>query len=75
MFCDILWSDPVESEDGSVLNKYQFNHNRNCSYIFGVEAVTTFLNDNNLMSLIRSVFGFEFLLIGMFGSRIEISIA
>lgn len=54
MFCDILWSDPIESEDGKVANKFQFNHNRNCSYIFGVEATTKFLNNNKLMSLIRA---------------------
>lgn len=53
MFCDILWADPIESEDGTVANKFQFNHNRNCSYIFGVEATTKFLNNNKLMSLIR----------------------
>ena len=54
MFCDILWSDPIESEDGKVANKFQFNHNRNCSYIFGVEATSKFLNNNKLMSLIRA---------------------
>lgn len=54
MFCDILWSDPIESEDGSVPKKFEFNHNRNCSYIFGVEATSRFLNNNNLMSLIRA---------------------
>lgn len=54
LFCDILWADPIESEDGCVPGKFQFNHNRNCSYIFGIEATAKFLSHNNLMSIIRA---------------------
>jgi diadenosine tetraphosphatase ApaH/serine/threonine PP2A family protein phosphatase len=38
-FCDILWSDPVENDDGSQEGVYKVNEVRGCSYFYGVEAV------------------------------------
>lgn len=52
--CDLLWSDPVDSETGAQDSVWKFNQSRNCSYYFGVQAVATFLAKNNLMSIIRA---------------------
>ena len=35
LFCDILWSDPVEDDKGACPNKYIPNDVRGCSYFFG----------------------------------------
>lgn len=50
----MLWADPIETDDGQVHQTFKFNHNRNCSYIFGIEAVSKFLSNNKLMSVIRA---------------------
>lgn len=63
-FCDLLWSDPFEDgegtggesdseEDGST-SWFGYNETRQCSYIFGVEAVKHFLAENKLTSVIRA---------------------
>lgn len=54
MLCDLLWSDPVENDDGICEGTYRINDVRGCSYFFGVEAVTKFLERNNLISVIRA---------------------
>lgn len=63
-FCDLLWADPADDDkdedgdDGSSerlpTTWFAFNETRQCSYIFGVDAVTTFLNKNNLTAIIRA---------------------
>jgi len=61
-FCDIVWADPRAEEDqvGEVsdnspaLTWFSFNQTRQCSYYFGVDAVQTFLETNNLTSIIRA---------------------
>lgn len=63
--CDLLWSDPYEeggkdldTEDSHGSQKatawFDYNVTRQCSYVFGVEAVKQFLNDNKITSVIRA---------------------
>jgi len=67
--CDLLWSDPYEeggkdiaTDEGNELGHGQqastswfgYNETRQCSYVFGVEAVKQFLQDNKLTSVIRA---------------------
>jgi serine/threonine-protein phosphatase 2B catalytic subunit len=35
LFCDILWSDPVEDEKGASSQRFVQNEVRGCSYFFG----------------------------------------
>lgn len=35
IFCDLIWSDPVENDQGFCENKYKSNEVRGCSYFFG----------------------------------------
>lgn len=63
-FCDLLWSDPFEDDENSgesddddeekQTSWYGYNETRQCSYIFGVEAVKHFLAENKLTSVIRA---------------------
>jgi len=48
IFCDLLWSDPVDNEQGTCDGVYKFNEVRGCSYYYGAEAATNFLERNNL---------------------------
>ncbi len=43
MVCDILWSDPVDNDNGVCENLYRINDVRGCSYFYGIEAVKIFL--------------------------------
>ena len=52
--CDILWADPVDNEEGICENTFRMNDVRGCSYFYGNEAVNKFLEQNNLISLIRA---------------------
>jgi len=54
LFCDLLWADPVDNEDGICENIFRMNDVRGCSYFYGNEAVGKFLEQNNLLSLIRA---------------------
>ena len=54
LFCDILWSDPIDKESGDLSNNFVFNDQRGCSYVYGAEALSKFLSRNNLLSLIRA---------------------
>ena len=51
---DLLWSDPVDNEDGICENIFRNNDVRGCSYFFGLDAVNKFLDHNNLVSVIRA---------------------
>ncbi|KAG8885922.1 3',5'-cyclic-nucleotide phosphodiesterase (PDEase) (3':5'-CNP), partial [Tulasnella sp. 403] len=55
LMCDILWSDPLE-DFGSEKTQESFVHNhvRGCSYFFTYQAACTFLERNNLLSIIRA---------------------
>eukprot|EP01125_Pyxidicula_operculata_P012476 TRINITY_DN4091_c0_g1_i2.p1 TRINITY_DN4091_c0_g1~~TRINITY_DN4091_c0_g1_i2.p1 ORF type:complete len:652 (+),score=165.45 TRINITY_DN4091_c0_g1_i2:55-2010(+) len=62
--CDILWSDPLEDDTANGLRQedmhewyavnYEENSNRGAGYIFGFTAISSFLADNDLCSLIRA---------------------
>lgn len=54
LFCDILWSDPVEDEKGASSQKFAQNEVRGCSYFFGQSATNAFLQRNKLLSIIRA---------------------
>ena len=54
IFCDLLWSDPVDNDQGTCENVYKFNEVRGCSYYYGAEAATKFLERNNLLTIIRA---------------------
>jgi len=54
LFCDLLWSDPVDNEEGICENVFRMNDVRGCSYFYGNEAVGKFLDQNNLLSVIRA---------------------
>ncbi|KAJ1956499.1 hypothetical protein IWQ62_005287 [Dispira parvispora] len=55
LMCDILWSDPCE-DFGREKHRSLFSHNqtRGCSYYFSYQAVCSFLERNNLLSVIRA---------------------
>jgi len=67
-FCDLLWADPVDDEKEAEQDEYEdpdsmdaepttwfaYNETRQCSYVFGIDAVTTFLKKNNLTAIIRA---------------------
>lgn len=43
IMCDILWSDPVDNDDGICENMCRVNEVRGCSYFYGVDLVQRFL--------------------------------
>ncbi|XP_061490608.1 serine/threonine-protein phosphatase 2B catalytic subunit beta isoform isoform X6 [Rhineura floridana] len=53
--CDLLWSDPSE-DFGNEKSQEHFSHNtvRGCSYFYSYPAVCEFLQNNNLLSVIRA---------------------
>ncbi|ETO35383.1 hypothetical protein RFI_01679, partial [Reticulomyxa filosa] len=66
-FCDLLWADPVdedkdrdetqsgdENTDTEITTWFAYNETRQCSYVFGIDAVVTFLKKNNLTAIIRA---------------------
>ncbi|EEB08476.1 calcium-dependent serine/threonine protein phosphatase calcineurin [Schizosaccharomyces japonicus yFS275] len=55
LMCDLLWSDPVE-DFGSEGHSKHFTHNhvRGCSYYYTYAAACSFLEQNNLLSVIRA---------------------
>ncbi|KAF2864566.1 Metallo-dependent phosphatase [Piedraia hortae CBS 480.64] len=55
LMCDLLWADPLE-DFGQEKTQEHFTHNhvRGCSYFFSYHAACTFLEKNNLLSIIRA---------------------
>lgn len=53
LLCDLLWSDPVDSQDGRTAELYKNNETRGCSYFFGAEATKRILKENDLITIIR----------------------
>ncbi|KAJ8371649.1 hypothetical protein AAFF_G00303690 [Aldrovandia affinis] len=53
--CDLLWSDPLE-DFGNEKSQELYSHNsvRGCSYFYSYPAVCEFLQNNNLLSVIRA---------------------
>ncbi|KAI1504124.1 Metallo-dependent phosphatase-like protein [Biscogniauxia marginata] len=55
LMCDILWADPLEDFGQEKTNEYfMHNHVRGCSYFFSYPAACSFLERNNLLSIIRA---------------------
>ncbi|KAI1173681.1 serine/threonine-protein phosphatase 2B catalytic subunit [Nemania sp. FL0916] len=55
LMCDILWADPLEDFGQEKSNEFfMHNHVRGCSYFFSYHAACTFLEKNNLLSIIRA---------------------
>lgn len=54
IYCDLLWSDPVDSENGQSPDQYKNNEVRGCSFYYNVRAVNSFLKRNRLLSIIRA---------------------
>ena len=55
LFCDLLWSDPLENyDDSNETELFLENTQRGCSYMYTYEAVTHFLERNNLLCVIRA---------------------
>jgi serine/threonine-protein phosphatase 2B catalytic subunit len=54
--CDLLWSDPFDesNSDASGDGWYEYNATRQCSYIYGAEAVKKFNRDNKITAIIRA---------------------
>ncbi|CAO0793839.1 unnamed protein product [Mucor circinelloides] len=54
LMCDLLWSDPYEEFDSDTGPKFEHNHVRGCSYFYSYRAACSFLDKNNLLSVIRA---------------------
>ena len=54
IFCDLLWSDPVENDNGICEHLFRQNEVRGCSYFYGNDAVMKFLENTSLISVIRA---------------------
>ncbi|RWS10578.1 serine/threonine-protein phosphatase 2B catalytic subunit 2-like isoform X1, partial [Dinothrombium tinctorium] len=54
--CDLLWSDPLEDFGNEKAGVEHFTHNsvRGCSYFYSYAACCDFLQQNNLLSIIRA---------------------
>ena len=53
LFCDLLWADPVEDENG-VMPESADNVTRGCSVVFGSDIANSFLKRNKLRTIVRS---------------------
>jgi serine/threonine-protein phosphatase 2B catalytic subunit len=54
LFCDLLWSDPVDNDKGACKELFEVNETRGCSWFFGKEAVSNFIKKNSLYTIIRA---------------------
>lgn len=52
--CDLVWSDPVDREDGFVEDVWKHNNTRGVAYFFGVQATLPFLQRNKLQTVLRA---------------------
>lgn len=52
--CDLLWSDPINDQNGELPSMWVNNEVRGCSYFFGYSATNQFLKKNQLVSIIRA---------------------
>ncbi|KAG5502032.1 hypothetical protein JKF63_04309 [Porcisia hertigi] len=53
--CDLLWSDPLDEkeEDPAAPQLFMANTTRGCSYVYSHAAACNFLEENNLITIIR----------------------
>jgi serine/threonine-protein phosphatase 2B catalytic subunit len=54
LFCDLMWADPVDNDNGKLEGLTKHNEARGCSYFFGYELAKGFLKKNGLLSVIRA---------------------
>lgn len=55
LFCDLMWSDPLDDYDTAEESElFLENTQRGCSYMYTYEAMTQFLERNNLLCVIRA---------------------
>jgi serine/threonine-protein phosphatase 2B catalytic subunit len=54
VLCDLLWSDPLQEYDTADEPDFVDNAVRGCSYSYSFDVVKSFLDRNNLFSLIRA---------------------
>ena len=54
LFCDLMWADPVDKDNGKLEGLTKPNDSRGCSYFFGYELTKKFLHKNGLLSVIRA---------------------
>jgi len=53
--CDLLWSDPLKEFGQEKTREFYSNNTaRGCSYYYSYAASCAFLQDNNLLSIIRA---------------------
>lgn len=52
--CDLLWSDPIDREDGHVEEVWRANKTRGVAYFFGIAATLPFLQANRLKTVLRA---------------------
>lgn len=50
----MVWSDPANMEGTKRVKDFEFNNDRKCSYVYGVNAITAFLKRNSLLAIIRA---------------------
>ena len=54
IFCDLLWSDPIDNDLGILPEGFKSNDVRGCSYFYGSAAVNGFLKKVKLLSVLRA---------------------
>ncbi|CAG9309954.1 unnamed protein product [Blepharisma stoltei] len=54
LFCDILWSDPIDHDQGVCPEIYAGNGVRGCAYYFGITALNSFLQKSRLIAVLRA---------------------
>lgn len=55
LMCDLLWADPIEDYDDDMeFRSFLKNTVRGCSYAFTFKAASQFLENNELLSIIRA---------------------
>ena len=53
-FCDILWADPCEDDEEALKIEWNTNTVRGCSFVFGLKAISPFLNKYDYLSILRA---------------------
>ena len=53
MMCDLLWADPMK-DDEAIKGKFSPNTLRDCSITFGRKPTKSFLENNQLVSIVRA---------------------
>ena len=49
-----MWADPIDNENGHIPCQYKYNEVRGCSYYFGKETTQNFVQQNQLLTIIRA---------------------